>query len=143
MADMLISPAPYTTHGGVPRRLLAGIFLVVMLTAMGMFLATAKDEPLQTGDQKARAELGKPEAVASLSKGLASSVDEAAERARAEQELLRRNRVSAAASQATLPELRPTALPRPEAERAMPAEVDAAAAERERASRSAAAMVFD
>ena len=61
MADLLISPEGYTTPGGVPRKLLAGVFLVVSALAMGVFLITSPDAPLMTGDQKARAELKKPE----------------------------------------------------------------------------------
>ncbi len=154
MADLLISPQAYTTEGGVPRKLLAGVFLVVMLTSMGVFLATAHEEPLQTGDQKARAELGKPEAVTPLAKGQERSVDEAADRARSELEQADKDRREAAPVSAG-PSLQQPSMPvpglpaqggvssLPELRRSGPSELDAASAERERASRSAASVVFD
>ena len=154
MADLLISPQPYTTEGGVPRKLLAGVFLVVMLTSMGVFLATAHEEPLQTGDQKARAELGKPESITPLAKGQERSVDEAADRARSELEQADKDR-RGAAPVSSGPSLPQPSMPVPglpaqgsapsasELRRSGPSALDAASAERERASRSAASVVFD
>ena len=158
MADMLIAPEGYTTPGGVPRKLLAGVFVVASLTAMTVFMLTSHDEPLMTGDQKARAELKKPESVTSQQKGNAHWLDEAAEHAKAD------NRPEAKASEVSgqaarsvaVPDIRPpTVQPLPgldaggmpgrlpAREGGVPRDVDSAAVERDRASRSAAATVFD
>lgn len=103
MADLLIAPEGYTTPGGVPRKLLAGVFLVVTLTASAAFMATSSDQPLLTGDQKARAELQKPESVSSQARGNAQWVDDAADRARTE-------RTTAAASAVAPPMALPVAV---------------------------------
>ena len=164
MADLLISPEGYTTPGGVPRKLLAGVFLVVSAVAMALFLLTSPDAPLMTGDQKARAELKKPELMLSQQKGSVQWADEAASSAaaarmvrpvdaslRSPANLLGRNPDdSVAPSLANAPTPPPSArgtLPTfgsaPERPGSPTSAPDAAAVERERAARSAAATVFD
>lgn len=153
MADLLISPEGYTTPGGVPRKLLAGIFVVVTLAAMAVFMLGAADEPLMTGDQKARAELSKPESVASQQKGSAHWVDEAADRAAKEREAAEKRRLSGSSTEFTADSGTPQvpAVPRRVGESPDPASAaaasgplpDPAVAERELAARGAASTVFD
>lgn len=153
MADLLISPEGYTTPGGVPRKLLAGIFVVVTLAAMAVFMLGAADEPLMTGDQKARAELSKPESVASQQKGSAHWVDEAADRAAKEREAAEKRRLSGSSTEFTVDSGTPQvpAVPRRVGESPDPASAaaasgplpDPAVAERELAARGAASTVFD
>lgn len=156
MADLLIAPERYTTPGGVPRKLLAGVFIVVSVTALAVFMLTSHDEPLMTGDQKARAELKKPESVTSQQKGNAHWVDEAAEHAQAggASPLKVMDTRAAVLPGAPAVDLRPPApmLPgfdaqgrstRSAARDELPRDVDSAAVERERASRAAPATVFD
>lgn len=164
MADLLISPEGYTTPGGVPRKLLAGVFLVVSAVAMALFLVTSPDAPLMTGDQKARAELKKPELMLAQQKGSVQWVDEAASSAAAAR-VARPVGTSAGptahlpgptsgdpaavspANAPTAPPSSPGSLPTfgstPERTGPAPSALDAAAVERERAARSAAATVFD
>jgi type IV secretion system protein VirB10 len=164
MADLLISPEGYTTPGGVPRKLLAGVFLVVSAVAMALFLITSPDAPLMTGDQKARAELKKPELMLAQQKGSVQWVEEAASHAAAARMVRladggsapaanppgRAAEDQAAAALANTPTPPPSsrgALPTfgsaPERVGPPPSALDAAAIERERAARSAAATVFD
>lgn len=171
MADLLIAPEGYTTPGGVPRKLLAGVFLVVTLTALVTFMLTSSDEPLMTGDQKARAELKKPESVSSQARGNAQWVDDAADRARIERgvvtpvsgplpmtppvvvpaspppaampDLPVRSALPSATSPAALPMLPSEARHQGRSAGAALTEVDAGAVERDRASRSASSTVFD
>ena len=156
MADMLIAPEGYTTPGGVPRKLLAGVFVVISLTAMAVFMLTSHDEPLMTGDQKARAELQKPESVTSQQQGNAHWVDEAAEHAKADNlPAPKAPDVQASPVQAVTLSHAPLpaqALPgldedgaalRPPGREGAARDIDSAAVERDRASRSAAATVFD
>lgn len=161
MADLLISPEGYTTPGGVPRKLLAGVFLVITLSAMLVFMLTSNDEPLMTGDQKARAELMKPETVAAQAKGNGKWVDEAAEKARRDSEATEKNRLAARAAGddaghhavaiSYVPPPADTTRARsgaglPEASDPSPgraASPDPAAVERDVSARSAAATVFD
>jgi len=159
MADLLISPEGYTTPGGVPRKLLAGVFLVVCAVAMALFLITSPDAPLMTGDQKARAELKKPESMLTQQKGNMQWVDDAASSAAAAR-VARSSPTQSAELPAAVTETRgaiaplpaspaspPQGLPRfdpvPSRERPEAMAVDAAAVERERAARTATATVFD
>ncbi|CAN7325922.1 TrbI/VirB10 family protein [Rhizobacter sp. LjRoot28] len=153
MADLLISPEGYTTPGGVPRKLLAGIFVVVTLAAMAVFMLGAADEPLMTGDQKARAELSKPESVASQQKGNAHWVDEAADRAAKDRAAAEKRRLSGSAVDANdeIESFPIPAVPRRVGDPELPQSVgaadarlpDPAVAERELAARGAASTVFD
>lgn len=159
MADLLISPEGYTTPGGVPRKLLAGVFLVVSAVAMGVFLITSPDAPLMTGDQKARAELKKPELMLAQQKGSVQWVDEAASSAAAARGVrvadgtppstrTSDERTGVPPANAPVPQPSPhAALPTldstPQRAGPPPSPVDAAAVERERAARSTAATVFD
>jgi len=157
MADLLISPEGYTTPGGVPRKLLAGVFLVVSAVAMGVFLITSPDAPLMTGDQKARAELKKPELMLAQQKGNVQWVDEAASSAAAARVVrvadgapppVRTSDERWGAPSANPPQPSPHAsLPTfdstPQRTGPPPPSVDAAAVERERAARSVATTVFD
>lgn len=161
MADLLISPQGYTTPGGVPRKLLAGVFLVITLVAMLVFMLTSNDEPLMTGDQKARAELMKPESVATQTKGNGKWVDEAAEKARKDVERMNKLATGGPVGEAgALPSGGRADLAGPSSAsggNALPAlpsredrggtttlpQPDAAAIERDVAARSAAATVFD
>ena len=156
MADMLIAPEGYTTPGGVPRKLLAGVFVVLSLTAMAVFMLTSHDEPLMTGDQKARAELQKPESIMSQQQGNVHWVDEAADHAKADNTPAPNAPAAPASpvqpvtlSHAPLPA---QALPgldeggaalRPSGREGAARDIDSGAVERDRASRSAAATVFD
>lgn len=161
MADLLISPEGYTAPGAVPRKLLAGVFVVVAALAMGAFLLTSPSDAPMTGDEKARAMLKEPDALRTQAAGSGHWIDEAASAA-ARAKLSRiddtpaQDARVAPPSATEWPVLAERQLPRhpagqalpsgafpPGAAPATPGAPDAGAVERERAARAAAMTVFD
>jgi hypothetical protein len=73
-----VSPRAYQTPGGVPRRMLAGIVVVLTCIALALYwLAGGEREAHKSADARARDRLASADALEALPRGSARSVDDA------------------------------------------------------------------